>query len=177
MNEPFDVREFDNIEDAFDEMRRATDAANAVLHDKQRAVTWGDCWVRFWDPSDGIVIFGRVLTEDELRESELRGLNPNSTDPDERMEYEATVDSLTRMKESHEDGGYLFSWCSSRIEPGEYGSTHRANLWPCSRMLYDAAQEVGWQIGALPATAQAILEAAYHDYRDWYLSIRDRMVP
>lgn len=159
--------EFESMDQAFAWMADQTERANAVLTEEQRQITYGDCWIRFWTPSlnDIIVIFGKVMTREEVHESEHRG----AVAPFDIAEADATTQ---RVFEQHERG-YLFGWAYSVIEPlGEPGDTHRAHVWPIGTDLFEAVKAVGWDIhhADLHPQHRMQIETAYQAYRAFALS-------
>jgi hypothetical protein len=134
-----------------------------VLSPEQRSVTWGSCWIRFWKD---LAIFGRVLTRQELLDSESEGID-KITDPAERdqalSEAAYTIASLNQAEED----GYVYGWCHSTIEAGEPGSTHRANLWPISDALFEHAAQNGWDPDRFRPIFRLEVAQAYEDYRTW----------
>lgn len=123
MSENFHVRSFDSVEEMLAEQAERERQANASVVDKQREVTWGSY---FCQPlSGGLWVFGRVLSEQEIEEEE---------GPDE---IRILQDAYAR--------GYRFSFCSSVIEEGEYGSKHIAAIWPIPEDDYNRAKQSGWQ--------------------------------
>lgn len=155
-----EIMQFDSFEDALAMMERNTEWANAHLHEAQRRVTWGGYWVRFYDVPNKVLIFGRVFTEAEMEAGE-RVVHPGE-DPDEAAaDADATI---ARVRSAHERG-YLFGMCYSVLEPdGEPGDTHRANLWPITQGLFDAARVAGWRLDDLDHAAKFALSAVYADW-------------
>lgn len=145
-------RSFDSIADMVDYMQKQTEWANANLAPKQQAVTYGDHWARF--DQKGFVIFGKVATLDEAT-----GSTPSS-----EKDYE--LKSLT----ANHDRGYMFGKCYSVIEPtGEWGDTHRANLWPIPVEMFDAVKAVGWDTDALEVD---MLTALWVHHRAWWNHVK-----
>lgn len=135
--------EFDNVDEMFVWMRARTIDANAHLADAQREVTWGSYWMRLFDPP--IVIFGKVSTEAEMVADETK-VKPGEDPAEVLAEAEWTI---ARLRENHE-AGYMFGMAYSLIEPeGEWGDTHRANLWPISEKLFLDAKACGWDMRVL----------------------------
>jgi hypothetical protein len=159
---------FDSIQDAFDYMRKSETAANAGLHEKQKALTWGQYWVRFWDVASKTLIFGKVMTVEEFAQAEAEAAAA-SKDPMALGEMEHEVAAL-RQRHGR---GYLFGYCWSTIEPnGELGDTHQANVWPISEELFEAAKAANWVIDDLDQTAKVRLSNAY---LEWGAHQRDRI--
>lgn len=119
---------YDNMDDAFEDMRRNEEAANAATHPCQTAITYGDYWMRpYQEGDDFILIFGRVHTIEELLQVE----------DDETMPgiYE-------RYKR-----GYRFGMAWSQWEPrGEFGDTHVSQMIPISKELFEIGQDRDWML-------------------------------
>ena len=154
--------QFDSLDEAFEWMQKRTEEANANLHDKQRGVTWGDHWCRFVDVANRLVVFGKVDTIAEVEAGE-RGEYDTPISEESQAELDYTLEHL---RHTHERG-YLYgrSFCTHYPE-GELGDTHRANLWPIEKSLYDAAEQAGWVIDDLPNWAKHDLQHAWTGYRN-----------
>lgn len=162
---------FETMEDAFDFMRRGDEYGNRNLHPKQQAITWGDYWIRFVDMHDRLVVFGYIQTLDEVREAEEKYMDRTGT-AEERAESEAELQyALQSTKESHERG-YMFGWAYSKIDK-DLGSTHRFNMWPISKELYEAAREAEWDIDRIHEDYRPQLEEAYTGYREHAIAVHD----
>jgi hypothetical protein len=147
----------------WDRLAVATEAANRNLHQKQRDIGYGDYFVRFYEVAERIVIFGRVMTEAELFDSESGDIE-SIDDPAEKQEaIEEVRYTMTALRERHEEG-YLYGWCHSTIEKGELGSTHRSWMWPISKELFEAARAVEWDIDLLPDEHRNALSRAYVEW-------------
>lgn len=150
---------FASIEEAFDYMHRNEMAANATLHEKQKAITYGDHWIRFWDIPSRTLIFGKVMTVEEFAESERTASTKDDPVTPSELEYE-----LGELRQRH-GRGFMFGYCWSTIEPrGELGDTHQANMWPISQELFEAAQAAEWVIDALDQDAKVALSNVYLDW-------------
>lgn len=137
--------EFESMDQMIEFMQKRTDEANRDLAPAQQAVTYGDCWARFDTiATTGVPEFGYVLTLDEA-----------ATNQEERASVEA----------EHERG-YLFSRAySAHFPDGELGDTHRANLWPIDRAVFDALAAVEWDHNAVAPEHKVHLEIAYQAAR------------
>jgi hypothetical protein len=145
-----EFREFDSLEEMRDWMRRQTAAANERTSDRQKAITFGDHWMRFI-PQHQLVVFGRVEPLEDLAGVE---------DP-------PTIDHIRENL----GRGYLFGRAYSTWEPdGEWGDTHTYNVWPCTPELFEAAQEAGWDITRLEPVFGMQVNTAYREYREWILA-------
>jgi hypothetical protein len=126
-------------------------AANAHLVDTQKAITYGQLWVRFYDIADRVIIFGKVMELETVRAEEIR-LGASAG------EAAYTVKNV----EERMARNYLFGRCWSVIEPdGELGDTHASQVWPCSPALYDEAHRVGWRIDDMDPWAKAELQTLH----------------
>lgn len=167
--------EYDSITEFFEGMARSTEVANRWLADKQRSLTYGSDFIRFYDIQNRIIIFGHVYTEDEM--FALEGGNDIEKIPDPR-ERQLAVDEiayiLDRMRDANRNG-YLYGWCSSIIEPGEPGNTHRSACWPITRDLYDAAKAVNWNVDRLDPEERAEVEAVYQAFRSHYVTVAEQI--
>lgn len=164
MTEPTGARDgpaiftFDSFEDALDSMARATAHANERLADAQRAVTYGDHWVRFWTPP--IVIYGYVQTLDEIEAAERACATP------EEPLMAGEIEHLMRRTHELHDDGYMRGIAYSTIEPdGEYGDTHRANLWPIDRATFNAARAARWDSAELDDRTKQTLAIIFGRWR------------
>jgi hypothetical protein len=115
--------EFNDWDEAQRIMKEAEDKANASVVDRQREVVYGSYWIRA--TPDGMLEYGRVLTQEEAEEH-------NDA---------ATVEQLRDTYRR----GYRFSECHSLLGDG-VGDTHLAVLWPITKEEYEAAQRQQWQL-------------------------------
>lgn len=125
--------EFESLEAAQEWMRRQEQAANERLTPEQRSIGWGDYWVRL---DHDFEIWGEVWTEEYCLKSEIEA---GATRAEAKY-------SMTAIKDAHERG-YRFGMAWSVVEPrGEIGSTHVANMMPCSEALFEAARTCEWDL-------------------------------
>lgn len=156
---------FDNLDDMFAAMAKATEEANSALSDTQRAITYGSCWVRF-AVDLGIIIFGKVATLEEITESERLSGSDDA-------ELAAT---LLMLQENHMRG-YMFGTAYSIWEPqGELGDTHRANMWPITEPQFEMARAVDWNPAYIEGR-NGWLHEAYEDFRAWAIARFSGMPP
>lgn len=133
---------FDNIEDAFAAMAAQEDAANRRTTPEQKAIGYGDYFIRDYETMFGfgesLTIYGYIMTRDEFIESER-----DAGSPEDELAW-----TLERMDSSYERG-YRFGWCYSEVEPdGELGSTHVSTMTrKISKEEFEAAKERGWMEG------------------------------
>ena len=126
----FQIGDFDAYA-AWEEAQQAK--AEAALAKEQRGITWGGHFVRVhreggWSGSGPVlVIFGAVLTLEELREVE-------------------EPETVQRLIELHPR--FLFARCYSVVEPeGEPGDTNRWEVWPITLDQFNHASWAGWNPG------------------------------
>lgn len=148
--------QFENPEEMGNWMAARTAEANANLAPEQLQITPGDYWARFdhMDTHVGIE-FGHVYTEQEFKDSEI--------------EAGATVEEADggwRQAQARAADGFLYGRAWSRVaRDGEYGSTHRANLWPIEEALFHAVQAVGWRHEDLPLHERINLSISFEQWR------------
>lgn len=153
-------REFESLEAMFEAMRVGTDLANDSLAPEQQAITWGDYWVRFYDIPDRMLIFGHIFSYDDFVAGERKHY-PKTMNAEERSEFEYTI---ANRRENH-DRGYLFGWAYSYPFPdGDLGDTHRANMWPISKELYEHAKEKEWRMDDFDTPFKVELQEAFDGY-------------
>lgn len=131
---------FDSLDEAFAAMARGEAAANARLHERQRAMI-PPCWfVRVVDLGpDRVVIFGEVPAFERLRAMEI-ALGGSQEE----------ADSTDAMLRAAGERGYLFGQCFSVVEAdGEWGSTHKAEVWPITQAQFEEAREFQWNPQAI----------------------------
>lgn len=126
-----EIISFDDFASMQEKLAEIRSKANEGLAVAQRSVTYGSYWVRFHPAT---TIFGYVTPLDEFVVGEM-ALGATR----DEAEYE-----MEQIKAAHEDG-MMWGKAYSRLEPdGEYGSTHRASLWPIEQRLFDAAMATRW---------------------------------
>jgi hypothetical protein len=151
---------FNSFEEFVEWSDRQTQQSNEHLHDQQRSLTWGSTWIRFWPQGDDIyLLFGRVATLDEVEAVER-----------EHGAGDGEIANMReRMSDSHERG-YLHGQAFSVIEPdGEWGDTHRANMWPIRPELYEAMMQFP---ETLDQWMMDEINLAYQGYRDHVIATR-----
>ena len=126
-------REFDSMEEMQRFLAEQTRLANESLSEEQRAITYGDYWVR---TDYEFLIFGYINTLDELDESSRR-LGAD----EEEIAYERAM-----IADAHARG-YMYGKAYSVVEPdGEWGSTHRVSMQKVSKQTFDRMRELGWTL-------------------------------
>lgn len=134
------IMSFDSFDDAMNFMADAEEAANDRATDEQKAIAYGDNWVRLYaDAGQILAIFGEIPTPDELEADERR----LGADDDEIAYERATLaDSYKR--------GYRFGTAYSVLEPnGEMGSTHVSEMRTLTNEQFEEARRYGWDLYAM----------------------------
>lgn len=137
-------------------LRAATEVANQTLATEQKQIGYGSYWARFYNIKDRLVIFGYVDTLDEMEASE-RALGAKA----DEAEY------IRHDTNRRHNDGYMYGTCYSRITPeGELGFTHRADIWPIGKDLFETYQAAGWDVDhdSLAWETKVELSAAYAQY-------------
>ena len=130
------------------------DAAQSI-HPLQSALTNGSYWCRFVDLAARIVEFGRVAEQHEVVDSEVAA---------GATKREALA--MARQTQLSLENGYLYGIAYSLLNrEGEWGITHKKNVWPIEEELMFQAAEANWQIDLLPASGKVNLQAAFTAYR------------
>lgn len=144
-----EILKFDDLAQMQEQLKRNRDAANAGLAAAQKAVTYGSYWVRFHPVA---VIFGYV---DPIEQIMYDSMNMGAGEDEAHYEAE-------QIEAAHREG-MMWGLAYSKIEPGgEYGYTHRANLWPIEERLFRAAKQVTWgRDGHLPIAMRLLLKEAH----------------
>lgn len=126
-----------DLEEALQAIEREEAELLAACSDEQRAIGWGDCFLRIYreQPSDPpLLIFGEIPSEQEFwrREEELGGKNLP-------LERKRMADVYRR--------GYRFAQHYSQAEPrGEPGETHISQMRPLGREQFELARACSWQL-------------------------------
>lgn len=130
-----EIEVFDNLEDAFESIRRSEARADALATDEQRAIGWGDYFAVIPELNGGIRAWGRVFGRDELEQEER-----NAGAPDEEIVW-----TMARMDAAFERGR-RFAWSYSEIEPdGELGTVHVCKMRKITEEEFNAAKKGGWR--------------------------------
>jgi hypothetical protein len=134
----------DGMDKMFEWMQASAGAASAALAPEQKAISWGDYWLRIFEFQDSIgepslvVGFGRVLTLKEIQDAE---------DPE-----------TVRQVIANHERDYLFCDVFSEIVPrGELGDVHRFNMWPITEEQFEIAKAHDWH-ATDPAVAPWVWE-------------------
>lgn len=124
------------------EQREARDRRAEMLAPKQEELTWGSYWVRFLE---GLVIFGRVMTEEELAEEE-----DDAPDHFERLMRRGTMWSLCY---------------SALVVDGEWGSVDKAIVWPINKATFERAKAYHFDTNRVPEWTAFDLTTAFEEFR------------
>lgn len=171
--------EFNSREEAFkflEESRRLNDKVAEVLSPEQRSVTWGSCWIRFWED---LAIFGRVSTIEAVIAEESGDVPELTGDPERDAERQEAIDEAAQIVSlvvQSEQDGYVYGWCHSKIESGEIGSTHRGNLWPIDEALFAHAKQHDWDPDKFRPIFRLEVVNAYKHYQEWARSLSEELL-
>lgn len=144
--------EFESHEDMMKFMAERTAAANAGLHPGQQAIDYNDHWVRF--TLGHPIEYGHVAEIADLADTEDSA-------------------SLVHIMERHVNG-FLYGLAYSTYAPhGEWGETHRADVWPISEELFDHAQTHGWTTQDMEEWAVIEVRVARHGFVNHNLAQAD----
>lgn len=133
-------KSYDSFEEMMADIQRNREAADRAVTEAQAALTVGDCFMRFDEPS-GLVIYGEIL--DPGKPAAPYDKNVSEEELAE-YEYEAKV-----WKQPHMEN-IRFCRCFSRVDPwcaeqGELGNVHVATMAvKLSREAFEAMREAGW---------------------------------
>jgi len=143
------VRIVQDLDEVLAEHRRIAAFANRNLAPQQQAITWGSTWARFDSVSEGVVIFGRVLTQDEVHHGCIRA---------GASELEARRQVREVQRRQANDHVVFSRFFGTLLPEGERGAAHRIGLWPIERRTFDALALVGWDHSRLD-TGDLVYEA------------------
>jgi len=140
--------QYDNLEEALEDMGKAEDAANRRLFPEQRAMIGcqdDQYFINIAVNIQKLFIVGEAWSSETANKNELecyaKDEHGNLSD-----EGEAEFHHSCAMLRSSRRRGYIFGRAFSVIEPrGELGSTHVANMWPISKAAFEEAKNQNWQ--------------------------------
>jgi hypothetical protein len=122
--------EFGSLEEYFDWEQTQQQAVQDALADEQKAITWGQQFLRVWQepsiigPGQLVAIFGDIYSWQTLAQTE----------------DEPALDALRRQQDR-----FLLARCYSLISPdGEVGSINRWDMWPITVNQFRLAEIAGW---------------------------------
>lgn len=145
---------FNSTEEMVEFLNKAAEDAERRLHPAQRAVTYGDYWVRFLPQRE--VEFGVVHTLEQIEHAARENGSPD----------DEVAEVLRETEQYQNEEHKVFGRAHIHWQPdGELGYTHRLNLWPISEPVFLAAGEVGFNIWLMAPSAKLALEEAYVSYR------------
>lgn len=149
--QPLNVLSFNNDAEMRAYLIQAATDALQNLHPLQSALTYGSFWCRFVDLDARVTEFGRVAEKHEVVELELTA---GATGREAARTALQTAQAM--------ENGYLYGIAYSVLEAdGEWGHTHKGNVWPIEESLFHAAAEAKWQMDMLPISQKLNLQAAY----------------
>lgn len=149
------IETYDSPEEMREALRQRAAHALAGLHSAQAALTFGDTWVRFVDIDNRLIEFGRIATENEIRVSEMRA-GAQAED----------AEGVVETARAELDEGYMYGIAYSLLNTGgEWGTTHKAHVWPIEDRLFRMAEEVEWKIDHLDDAGRILLELAFRQQR------------
>lgn len=144
------IETYDTPEEMRAALQQMREDAKAGLHPEQRRLTYGDTWVEFADVGERLINFGRISTLAEIAADEPIA---------EAAETCATVAA------DLDDGVMYGKTWSRQIPDGEWGTTHKASVWPIETRLFLAARIAGWDVNELPEASKVLLQIAYSAWR------------
>jgi len=133
----------DDVGEVLGQLGRLEQAANDRTTDEQRAITWGDKFLRVSVTyGETVVVFGRIPTEAEYAAEEYVG-----------DEWE--VECARRMRADVHERGYRFGWCYSLAVPdGEPGDTHVSTMVRLTDEEFAEAERLRWSPAVLYESAE-----------------------
>lgn len=137
------VQTFDNDDDMFRYLEELDRQAEARLQDEQRALTFGDHWVRFVNVVTREIEFGRVHTIEEI-------------------EPEAIEQTRRLLEQEHKMFGRAHIFWQPQ---GELGYTHKVSAWPIPQEVFADAESNRFRIDHLTQPHKEILEQAWTSIR------------
>lgn len=133
------VVSYGSFEEMMAEQQKKEEEANQRVLAIQREITYGSYALRPYETKEGILpILCKVPTIEEFLEDE--GYDENNPEDMEEKEY-----ALQSLKQRYERG-YRFAYCSSIIEPGEWGDFHISTAFPITKEEYEFAAAHDWHI-------------------------------
>lgn len=156
------IETFDSPEEMAQAIRERQRHALAGLAPAQANLSFGDCWVQFHDLDRRHIIFGRILTLEEVALGELLG---DYGDLREDVEWETVVTVIEQTK-ANLDNGLMYGWAHDRFNiEGELGHTHKAHVWPIEDRLFEWAKAVDFEINRLDSAGRFLLELSFRSMR------------
>lgn len=148
--------EFGSLDEMFAAQAEAEKVANDNVLPKQREITWGTYWMRPTD--DGIIIWGYVMTLDEVIQEEIEYSYPDEPEVDPtaiRSHFTERYERGYRYGRAHS------LWCPE----GELGDSHISVLWPITKEDFELAKTSGWNPGPTEMFNQ-MLRRVIHEYQE-----------
>lgn len=148
------VQTFGSPEEMAEYLQKRAAQAHAGLHDAQSGITFGDKWVRHIGSfPDGQPMFeiGWVYTPEQIA---LENLQAGAT-------WAETVEVVAEVGNRFADGFVTGRAYSVPCGPeGEYGITHKANIWPIEERLFRWMQDACCITAEFPPEARVLLQIA-----------------
>lgn len=130
------MKEFNDFEEALEWIQQNEAIANRKVHPIQAKILRGCYALRPY--TNDLVIYGYVLTEEEIRWDELKyGADEG--------ELEFTIQHLNA---SFERGYRYGKWHSVACHDGEYGDAHVSTLMPLTKEDFELAKLSDWNVAA-----------------------------
>jgi hypothetical protein len=157
------VESFDSTEEMVEALRERAAHALAGLAPQQQTLTWGDHWVQFHDIENGGLVWGQVMTREDIARGELAS--------------DATWDEVVRAVDKITDGltsGYMYGRAHDRHNvEGDLGTTHKAHVWPIEERLFEAAREVDFDHRKIEDLAmRLLLDVAFRSMRVHVMGVK-----
>lgn len=149
------VLRFNSTEEMQAYLIRAKTDALMGMHPLQSRLTYGDYWVRFVDLANKIVEFGHVASLQQVADQAI----------DSGATTEQAADEVDQAELLNVEGfltGYAYSPYNRN---GEWGVTHKSNVWPIEESLFLQAGECNYHLELLPISGKINLEVAFRGYR------------
>jgi len=135
---------FNTMEEMHAHLREAEAAANGRATDENKKVVGGSYAMSF-DTASGLLVFGKVMTVDEIVAAEAKFNDPYVNLEDVRNHYQSSYDR-----------GYRFAnWYSAWVTEGELGDNHISVLLPITEEEYEQAFLEGFSVDAIMQYAWA----------------------
>lgn len=146
---------FDSYTEMQEFLRKANAAADQKLHPLQAALHSGDCWVRFLDLPMGMVEFGKILTWQQVYDTEVEA---GANTVEARQAADSSLSLLSR--------NYVYGRAWSPLNrDGEYGVSHKSALWPIECEVVSEAVVRRCQVDLFSLPCKINLEHAFRALR------------
>lgn len=150
------VETFGSMEEMYEALQERARIAHEGMHAAQAGIAWGAYWCRFIDVAANSVEFGHVYPREKVALEELTS----------GASWEDTLAVVAATAEDLVGNALMYGIAYSKENPtGDIGHTHKANVWPIEKRLFDAAQKVDFDIERLDDAMKLLLEVAYRSQR------------